>query len=118
MARNLLPTNSRKLDSSSRLFILSMATGMTIFGISKIFPEQRVESFHDAVRAHLSEELRGLDPKALLKVKALLKAGSSERNSPEAANLRESYAQTEQFVTKVPQTRFGQLARKEIRHKL
>jgi len=70
------------------------------------------------VRVHLLEELRGLDPKALLKVKALIKAGSSERNSPEAANLRESYAQAEQFVTKVPQTRFGQLARKEIRHKL
>lgn len=85
---------------------------------SKVFPEQSVTSFHSNVRAHLVKQLEGLDPEALLTVKRLIKAGMSEKNSPEAVNLRESYAQAEQFAGGVPQGRFGQLARKEIRHKL
>jgi len=86
--------------------------------INKVFPEQSVASFHAAVHKHLLEELRGLDAKALLKVKELLKAGSVERNSLEAVNLRESYAQADRFVSRVPHSRFMQLAKREIRHKL
>ena len=62
--------------------------------------------------------MEGLDPKALLKMKNLIKAGIREKNAPEAVNLRESYAQAEQMATGVPWKRFGQLSRKEIKHKL
>lgn len=86
--------------------------------INKVFPDQSIESFHASVRVHLLEELRGLDPRALLTTKALIKAGRRERNTPEAVNLRESYAQAAQFATKVPQKRFMELATKQIRHKL
>jgi peroxisomal 3,2-trans-enoyl-CoA isomerase len=85
---------------------------------SKVFPEQTVASFHASVHSHLIGELDGLDPKALLTVKSLIKAGTREKNAPEAVNLRESYAQAEQMASGVPRKRFGQLARKEIRHKL
>ncbi|KAF8585925.1 ClpP/crotonase [Ramaria rubella] len=86
--------------------------------INKIFPEQSVASFHANVRSHLLEELEGLDPRALLAMKNLIKAGMREKNAPEAVNLRESYAQSERFAGGVPRVRFGMLARKEIRHKL
>ncbi|KAF8513111.1 ClpP/crotonase-like domain-containing protein [Hysterangium stoloniferum] len=86
--------------------------------INKVFPDQSIESFQASVRTHLLEELRGLDPRALLTTKALIKAGRRERNAPETVNLRESYAQAAQFATKVPQKRFMQLATKQIRHKL
>ncbi|KAJ6496631.1 ClpP/crotonase-like domain-containing protein [Mycena vitilis] len=59
--------------------------------INKIFPLQSSESFHAAVRATIIEDLRGLDPTALLVVKKLIRAGLSEKNNPDAANLRESY---------------------------
>ena len=85
---------------------------------SKIFPEQSVEEFHKSVRSHVLSELDGLDKTAVLKVKALLKAGEAAQNDPDATNLRESYAQAERLSTSVPQERFGKLARKEIRHKL
>lgn len=75
-------------------------------------------SFHANVRSHLLKELEGLDPQAFLTVKKLIKTGMRERNPPEVVNLRESYAQAEQFMGGVPSKRFGQLSRKEIRHKL
>ncbi|CAL1704861.1 unnamed protein product [Somion occarium] len=86
--------------------------------LNKIFPEQSVESFHAAVRAHLLSELEGLDWTAILHVKQLLKIAQAAQNDPDATNLRESYAQAERLATSVPAERFGKLARKEIKHKL
>jgi len=60
---------------------------------SKIFPDQTTESFHGAVRAHLLEELRGLDPTALLVMRGLIRRGLHEKNDPDAVNLRESYGE-------------------------
>jgi peroxisomal 3,2-trans-enoyl-CoA isomerase len=45
------------------------------------------------VRASLLEELRGLDPTALLAMKALIRRGLHEKNDPDAVNLRESYGE-------------------------
>lgn len=50
-----------------------------------------MKSFHDTIRKHVVEELRDLDPVALLTVKGLIQAGLNEKNNPDAANLRESY---------------------------
>ncbi|KAF9246563.1 ClpP/crotonase-like domain-containing protein [Melanogaster broomeanus] len=86
--------------------------------VNKIFTSQSTESFHAAVRAHLLSELEGLDRTSVLTIKSLLKAGLSEKNDPDAVNLRESYAQAERSVTGVPYIRFGMIARKEIKHKL
>ncbi|KAF7338335.1 hypothetical protein MVEN_02059000 [Mycena venus] len=86
--------------------------------INKILPLQSTESFHAAIRAILFEELRGLDPTALLVVKRLLRAGLTEKNNPDAANLRESYAQAERFASGIPGKQFLRIARKEIKHKL
>lgn len=85
---------------------------------SKIFPSQPTELFHVAVREHLLGELDGLDRSSVLTIRALLKAGLSERNDPDAVNLRESYAQAEKMATGIPARRFGMIARKEIKHKL
>ncbi|KAK0228493.1 ClpP/crotonase-like domain-containing protein [Armillaria fumosa] len=86
--------------------------------INKIFPSSSTDGFHAAVRRHLQSELEGLDPTALLSVKKLLRAGLDEKNNPDAVNLRESYAQSERFASGIPAERFGQIARREIRHKL
>jgi len=86
--------------------------------VNKIFPSQPTESFHTAVREHLLGELDGLDHSSVLAIKGLLKAGLSEKNNPDAVNLRESYAQAERFVTGIPTRRFGMISRKEIKHKL
>jgi peroxisomal 3,2-trans-enoyl-CoA isomerase len=86
--------------------------------VNKIFPSQPTELFHAAVRDHLLDELDGLDHSSVLTIKVLLKAGLSEKNNPDAVNLRESYAQAERFVTGVPTRRFGMISRKEIKHKL
>ncbi|PBK96804.1 ClpP/crotonase [Armillaria gallica] len=86
--------------------------------INKIFPSSPADKFHAAVRRHLQSELEGLDPTALLSIKKLLRAGLDERNNPDAVNLRESYAQSERFASGIPAERFGQIARREIRHKL
>ncbi|KAH0830530.1 ClpP/crotonase-like domain-containing protein [Lanmaoa asiatica] len=86
--------------------------------VNKIFPSQSTESFHAAVREHLLGELDGLVHSSVLTIKALLKAGLSEKNDPDAVNLRESYAQAERFVTGIPTIRFGMISRKEIKHKL
>ncbi|KAG6878724.1 hypothetical protein C0993_011539 [Termitomyces sp. T159_Od127] len=56
-----------------------------------IFPKQSVDSFHAAVRSQILEELRGLDPVALLEVKRLIRAGLKDKNDPDAVNLRESF---------------------------
>lgn len=85
---------------------------------SKIFPAQPTDEFHSSVRAHLESELEGLDPAALLTVKKLIRAGISEKNNPDAANLRESYAQAERFASGIPIERFMKIANKEIKHKL
>ena len=85
---------------------------------SKIFPQQDYKSFHAAVRACVLEQLEGLDPVAVLKSKELIQFGINEKNSKDAANLRESYAQAERFATGKPAERFGKIARKEIKHKL
>ncbi|KAJ7273662.1 ClpP/crotonase-like domain-containing protein [Mycena haematopus] len=73
--------------------------------INQIFPLQSTESFQAAVRDVLLEELRGLDPTALLVVKRLIRAGLTEKNNPDAVNLRESYG-------------FRRIATREIKHKL
>ncbi|KAF9044280.1 ClpP/crotonase-like domain-containing protein [Panaeolus papilionaceus] len=86
--------------------------------INQIFPVQDAESFNKAVRAHLLEELRGLDPTALLVMKGLIKRGLYEKNDPDAVNLRESYAQAERFASGVPYQQFTRIANKEIKHKL
>ncbi|KAL4067581.1 ClpP/crotonase-like domain-containing protein [Scleroderma citrinum] len=86
--------------------------------INKVFPSQSTELFHEAVQQHLLHELDGLHPSAVLAVKSLIKAGLSEKNNPDAVNLRESYIQARKFSSGVPTTRFGMIARKEIKHKL
>ena len=98
--------------------LFTLAAHDTIFFNSKIFPSQPTESFHAAVREHLLGELDGLDHSSVLTIKGLLKAGLSEKNNPDAVNLRESYAQAERFVTGIPTRRFGMISRKEIKHKL
>ena len=90
------------------------------------------------MRAHLLEELRGLDPTALLVVRRLIRRGLYEKNDPDAVNLRESYgekkthyflntsvvmvsffaAQAERFASGTPTEQFAKIARKEIKHKL
>ncbi|KAJ7632570.1 ClpP/crotonase-like domain-containing protein [Roridomyces roridus] len=86
--------------------------------VNKIFPQQSVESFHAAVRKLLLEELRGLDPSAVLVVKKLIKTGLHEKNNPDGVNLRESYAQAERFASGIPAIQFMRIANKEIKHKL
>ncbi|KAF8816467.1 ClpP/crotonase [Phlegmacium glaucopus] len=86
--------------------------------VNKIFPSQTTPSFHVTVRNHLMEEMRGLDPTALLVMKSLVKRGLYEKNDPDAVNLRESYAQAERFASGVPKKQFTRIANKEIKHKL
>lgn len=85
---------------------------------SEIFPDQPAEQFHATVRKHIEAELAGLDPTALLTIKGLLRRGLAEKNDPDAVNLRESYAQAGRLASGTPVVRFGQIARKEIKHKL
>ncbi|KAG9104580.1 hypothetical protein FRC06_001046 [Ceratobasidium sp. 370] len=85
---------------------------------SKIFSADDSESFHKAVREYLIGRLDGLDPSALLSTKRMIQAAVHEKNDPRATNLRESFAQAERFAGGVPALRFGQLARKEIKHRL
>ncbi|KDN41927.1 hypothetical protein RSAG8_07144, partial [Rhizoctonia solani AG-8 WAC10335] len=60
----------------------------------------------------------GLDPAALLSTKRMIQAAVHEKNDPRVVNFRESFAQAERFAGGVPAHRFGQLARKEIKHRL
>ena len=85
---------------------------------SQIFPKQSVESFHAAVKAHITSELDSLDHSAVLQIKDLIKTGLTEQNSMDAANLRESYAQATRIAGGKPRERFTKIARKEIKHKL
>jgi len=85
---------------------------------NEIFPDQSTESFHTGVRAKLLDELKGLDPTALLAVRSLIRRGLHEKNNPDAVNLRESYAQAERFASAVPSQQFARIAAKEIKHKL
>jgi peroxisomal 3,2-trans-enoyl-CoA isomerase len=93
-----------------------------------------VKSFHKVIREHVLEELRGLDPVALLTVKKLIRAGLNDKNDPDAVNLRESYgepsksiqepsiqrplAQAARFASETPGRQFAKIASKEIKHKL
>jgi len=86
--------------------------------INKIFPSQTTSSFHATVRMHLLDEMRDLDPTALLVVKGLIKRGLYEKNDPDAVNLRESYAQAERFASGIPRKQFTRIANKEVKHKL
>lgn len=86
--------------------------------INKIIPSKSTEEFHTAVHQHLVKELDGLVPASIRAIKSLIKAGLNEKNDFHAVNLRESYAQAEIFSSGVPAERFGQIAKKEIRHKL
>jgi len=70
------------------------------------------------VQNHLLEEMRGLDPTAILIMKGLIKRGLYEKNDPDAVNLRESYAQAERFASGIPKKQFSRIANKEIKHKL
>lgn len=64
---------------------------------SQVFPSQSVTSFHGVIREHVLEELRGLDPVALLTVKRLIRAGLNDKNDPDAVNLRESYGKLNNY---------------------
>jgi len=86
--------------------------------VNEIFPKQSYESFHSTIRRHLLQQLEGLDHDSVLTVKQLIQFGVNEKNSKDATNLRESYAQGARFATGVPGDRFAKLARKEIKHKL
>lgn len=70
------------------------------------------------MRAHVLSELDSLEPSAVLGVKALVKRAFQESNDPDAAIMRESYAQAERIASGVPAQRFAAIAKKEIRHKL
>lgn len=59
--------------------------------VSKIFPEQSVIAFQEAVRQEVLSELEGLDPTAVLTIKSLIQAGLNEKNNMDAVNLREGY---------------------------
>ncbi|KAJ7583935.1 ClpP/crotonase-like domain-containing protein [Mycena floridula] len=86
--------------------------------VNEILPAGSYEDFHKSVKALILDKMSGLDPQALLSVKKLIRAGLNDKNNPDAVNLRESFAQAERFATGVPAKRFGQIARREIRHKL
>jgi len=103
--------------SSTMVSEISYVVLILVF-YSEIFPLQPVTSFHSTVRAHLSSELEGLDPAALLTTKKLIQTGLKDKNDPDAVNLRESYAQAERFTSGIPGDRFIKLATKEIKHKL
>ncbi|EJD06026.1 ClpP/crotonase [Fomitiporia mediterranea MF3/22] len=79
--------------------------------VNKIFPKQ-------SLLQHLLEQLEGLDPTAVLKIKELIQYGINEKNSKDGTNLRESYAQAERFASGTPTQRFLQIATKQIKHKL
>ncbi|CAE6525466.1 unnamed protein product [Rhizoctonia solani] len=86
--------------------------------VNRIFSAEDPSSFHQLVREYLLDRLDGLDPAALLSTKRMLQAAVHEKNDPRAVNFRESFAQAERFAGGVPAHRFGQLARKEIKHRL
>ncbi|KIY69964.1 ClpP/crotonase [Cylindrobasidium torrendii FP15055 ss-10] len=86
--------------------------------INEVFPASNVDDFHAAVRKRILDDIDGLDHTALLGTRKLLRTALHERNNPDAANLRESYAQAERFASGTPTERFGKIARREIKHKL
>ncbi|KAG8746668.1 hypothetical protein FRC10_003972, partial [Ceratobasidium sp. 414] len=100
--------------------VCTIHVGTLTFGcqFSKIFSADNTESFHKVAREYVLDRLDGLDPAALLSTKRMIQAAVHEKNDPRAANLRESFAQAERFAGGVPAFRFGQLARKEIKHRL
>ncbi|KAB5594392.1 Peroxisomal D3,D2-enoyl-CoA isomerase [Ceratobasidium theobromae] len=86
--------------------------------VNQIFQAEDTPSFHRMVRKYLLDRLDGLDPAALLSTKRMIQAAIHEKNDPRVVNFRESFAQAERFAGGVPGHRFGQLARKEIKHRL
>ncbi|KAG8713787.1 hypothetical protein FRC11_011010 [Ceratobasidium sp. 423] len=86
--------------------------------VNQIFLAEDTPNFHRLVREHLLDRLDGLDPAALLSTKRMIQAAVHEKNDPRVVNFRESFAQAERFAGGVPTQRFGQLARKEVKHRL
>lgn len=70
------------------------------------------------VHAYLLDLVSSLSPSSLISTKALIKAGTSEANDPDLVSLREVAAQAERVVTGEPARRFGEIARKERKHRL
>ncbi|ELU44550.1 hypothetical protein AG1IA_01410 [Rhizoctonia solani AG-1 IA] len=88
------------------------------FTYSQVFSAEDTTGFHRQAREHLLDRLDGLDPAALLSTKRMIQAGVHEKNDPRVVNFRESFLQAERFAGGVPGRRFGQLARKEVKHRL
>ncbi|CUA72387.1 peroxisomal D3,D2-enoyl-CoA isomerase [Rhizoctonia solani] len=86
--------------------------------VNQIFCAEDTSSFHRLVREYLLDRIDGLDPAALLSTKRMIQAAVHEKNDPRVVNFRESFAQAERFAGGVPAHRFGQLARKEVKHRL
>ncbi|CAE6462032.1 unnamed protein product [Rhizoctonia solani] len=86
--------------------------------VNQIFSAEDTPSFHRVSREYLLDRLDGLDPAALLSTKRMIQAAVHEKNDPRVVNFRESFAQAERFAGGVPAHRFGQLARKEVKHRL
>lgn len=111
---------ARFLFSLSKLIIFLLSTN------SKIFPpspsakthDEIAKDLHAQVYAYLLDLIEPLDPSALLASKAIIKQGLIEQNNPDAVNVREATATINQFIEGVPSQRFGEIARKERRHKL
>lgn len=118
MARRLLQRSLCGLDSSSEHLVLQASPTDFLTPISKIFPADSDVDFKQKVRNHLLTELGNLDWAAMLASKRLIKAGLDAKNSFDATNLRESFSQADRFASGIPEVRFAQIARKEIRHKL
>lgn len=62
--------------------------------------------------------LEPLDPQGILETKKIIKDALNEQNDPDATNLRESSRTAELFEGGTPQKKFGELARKERKHRL
>ncbi|CAE6415407.1 unnamed protein product [Rhizoctonia solani] len=86
--------------------------------VNQVFSAEDTTGFHRQAREHLLDRLDGLDPAALLSTKRMIQAGVHEKNDPRVVNFRESFLQAERFAGGVPGRRFGQLARKEVKHRL
>ncbi|KAJ3545360.1 hypothetical protein NMY22_g2476 [Coprinellus aureogranulatus] len=105
---------------------LSMAKEVLIWGkkktaqellavgfLNKIYPEQPVELFHQAVRNNVLDDLAGLDLTSVLSVKSLVNVGLDEKNNMDAACLREAYAQANRFASGVPGRQFHKIAKRQ-----
>ncbi|KAJ7905441.1 ClpP/crotonase-like domain-containing protein [Mycena olivaceomarginata] len=101
---------------------IAKANEVLLWGKKATAPELQASGFINfqvAVRDLLLEELRGLDPTALLVVKRLLKTGLNEKNNPDSVKSpRKLRSQAERFSSGIPGKQFLRIANKEIKHKL